>query len=315
MRIYRHVIDVGDATVLFLYKGRMSGISPATLKKIYHTWRPVFANDVFACFVRRGLRGLLDRKLRRAKHYEVVREFLGARKLRRCKDTTFFVHIPKTAGTTVWEAVAGSVPAKLYCENYEAFGCHPPVAANFDLIGGHVSLPILARWAGPNDRFASVLRDPLARFRSAFLHCRRAKEDVETFTPAMRMMRERPLADFLSDPGAPMEICQQTIMLGFAFDRVYGPEVEQEVFDRARAALDQSGSIFATARQLPDFIDRVRARLHLPPLEGQLPLRNASDMKAQARDIEEFEAFVPTIRGMLAMEQELYDIVARRENR
>lgn len=28
MRAYRYVIDIGDATVLFLYKGRMSGISP-----------------------------------------------------------------------------------------------------------------------------------------------------------------------------------------------------------------------------------------------------------------------------------------------
>jgi hypothetical protein len=313
MRTYQYVIDIGDATVLFLYKGRMSGISHTVLNRVYNTWRPVFANDVFACFMRRRLPSLRNRALRRAPHYQPVREFLNARKLRRCKDTTFFVHIPKTAGTTVWEAIANPVPAKLYCENYEAFHRHPPQARNFDLIGGHVPLPILARAAAPADRFAALLRDPVARFRSAFLHCRRANEDPATFTSAMRLMRERPLTEFLSDPGASMEICQQTIMLGFAFDRVYGPDVEQQIFDRARAAVEQEGNVFATTRRVPQFIDTLRVRLGQSPLEGLPASRNASDARAQARDIEEFEASLPKIRSMVTMEQELYDIVARRE--
>lgn len=217
------------------------------------------------------------------------------------------------AGTTVWEAIGNQVPAKLYCENYEAFNRHPPQARNFDLIGGHISLPILTRAAAPEDRFAALLRDPIARFRSAFLHCRRSDEDPETFTSAMRLMRERPLAEFLSDPGAPMEICQQTIMLGFAFDRIYGPEVEQDIFDRARLALEQEGNVFGTTRRLPHFIDTMRARLRLPPLGAAPGSRNACDITAQARDIEEFEASLPKIRTMITMEQALYDIAVRRE--
>ncbi|WP_146220736.1 sulfotransferase family protein [Gluconacetobacter entanii] len=319
MRTYRYVIEVGDATVLFLYKGRLSGIPRGVLKRIHDTWRPIFANAVFVCFRRSMWRpGFLNwkrEKERSSAHYGPVREFLDSRKLRRCRTTTFFVHIPKTAGTTVWEAVGNHVAAKLYCENHEPFERHPPQSADFDLIGGHVSLPIMARVAAPQDRFAAVLRDPVDRFRSAFLHCRRAHEDPKTFTKAMRLMRERPLAEFLRDPGAPMEICQQTIMLGFAFDRVYVPEVEQEIFDRACAAVEQEGNLFATTRGVARFVQTLRAKLHVVTSKETLGIRNACNPTEQARDIEEFEDSLPQIRTMIAMEQELYDRVARREAR
>ncbi|EHH66900.1 sulfotransferase family 2 domain-containing protein [Gluconobacter morbifer] len=315
IRTYRYAIDIADATVLFLYKARIAGISHAVLKKIYATWKPIFANEVFACFVRRGRWSLFQQKKQYSLHYRIVEQYLNARKLRRCKETVFFAHIPKTAGTTAWEAVATSVPSKLYCESYEALVCHPVIAANFDLVGGHVPLPILARFARSNDRFASILRDPLARFRSAFLHARRANEDSRTFTDSMRLMRETSLADFLSHPDAPMEICQQTIMLGFAFDEIYSPKVEQKIFDLARSAVEDEGNFFATTRRLPQFIDTMRTALNLPLLEKEQPARNVSDHIAQTRDIEEFEAFIPKIREMLTMERALYDLVARKEDR
>lgn len=129
----------------------------------------------------------------------------------------------------------------------------------------------------------------------------------------MRLMRERPPAEFRSAPGAPMEICHQTIMLGFAFDRIYGPEAEQDIFDPARLALEQEGNVFGTTRLLPRFIDTMRARLQLPPLGAAPGSRNACDITAQARDIEEFEASLPQIRTMITMERALYDIVAGRE--
>ncbi|WP_225199337.1 hypothetical protein [Gluconobacter oxydans] len=205
------------------------------------------------------------------------------------------------------------MPSKVYCESYEALIRYPLVAGNFDLVGGHVPLPILAQFAAPNDRFAGVLRDPVARFRSAFLHSRRADEDPRTFTDTMRLMRTTSLTDFLSHPDATMEICQQTIMLGFAFDDVYGPKVEQEIFNRARAAVEHKDNLFATTQRLPQFIDNMRIQLRLPPLEQPQSVRNASNPAAQAQDIEEFEASVPKIRELLTMEQELYDIVARKE--
>ena len=316
VRTYRYVIEIGDATVLFLYKGRLSGIARGVLKRVYDNWCPIFANAVFACFRRRRWPGFLNlqrEKARSSAHYGPIREYLKARKLKQCRNTIFFVHIPKTAGTTVWEAVGNPVAAKLYCENHEPFERHPPRARDFDLIGGHVSLPIMARVATRRDHFAAVLRDPVARFCSAFLHCRRSAEDPKTFTRAMRLMRERPLEEFLRDPGAPMEICQQTIMLGFAFDRVYGSEVEQEIFDRACAAVERKGNLFATTRGVPRFVQTLRARLRLMPFEGTLGTRNACNPTAQNRDIEEFAASLPQIRSMIAMEQELYDRVARQE--
>lgn len=313
IRTYRYVIDIADATVLFLYKARIAGISHAVLKKIYATWRPVFANEVFACFMQPRRWELFRLKGRPGRHYQVIQQYLNARKLRRCSETIFFTHIPKTAGTSAWEAIARSVRSKVYYESYEALVRHPLVAANFDLVGGHVPLQILAHSAAPNDRFAGVLRDPLARFRSAFLHSRRMSEDPRTFTDTMRLMRETSLTDFLSHPDAKMEVCQQTIMLGFAFDDVYGSKVEQEIFDRARVAVEHKNNLFATTRRLPQFIDRMRAQLRLSPLEQSQFVRNASDLIAQTEDIEEFEASVPKIRELLTMEQELYDLVARGE--
>lgn len=59
----------------------------------------------------------------------------------------------------------------------------------------------------------------------------------------------------------------------------------------------------------------MRAQLRLSPLEQSQSVRNASDLIAQTDDIEEFEASVPKIRELLTIEQELYDLVAREEER
>lgn len=113
MRTYRYVIDFEDVTIFFLYKGRISGIFSAVLQKIYNTWQPIYANDVFTCFKQRRSPALWphflsreyrqDRERRRATPYRPVSEFLNAPKLKRCRNTAFFVHIPKTAGATIWD--------------------------------------------------------------------------------------------------------------------------------------------------------------------------------------------------------------------
>ncbi|UMM09083.1 sulfotransferase family protein [Gluconobacter frateurii] len=315
VRTYHYVIDIDDATVLILYKARMAGIPHDVLKKIYTTWKPIFANEVFACFKHYGFRRILDPVMRRAKHYRVIKEALYSRKLRRCRDTLFFVHIPKTAGTTVWEAIGERTPSKLYYESYESIVCSPPKCKNFDLIGGHVSLPLFAALAASNDCIAAVLRDPLARFRSAFLHSRRVNEDPQTFTDTMRFMRDNSLRDFLTYPDAVMEICQQTVMLGFDFNSPYDSSMEQGIFEQARAAVEQPKNLFATTCQLESFIGAMRTKLKLPLLDKPLPIRNASNHISQKQDIEEFEDSISKIREILHMDQDLYNIVRRKSEK
>lgn len=81
-----------------------------------------------------------------------------------------FVHIPKTAGTSIREALAGHFGVER-CEfryGYLSRSCVKPA-----FVSGHCSAKELLR-AHPGARLVTCLRDPLARLRSLDAHLRNA---------------------------------------------------------------------------------------------------------------------------------------------
>jgi hypothetical protein len=292
LRPYRGAIMLDDdATVLFLHKGQIASIRRPDLADVMLGWQCVFANSVFVCFTReRRLR--IDRRIIRPQHMGRLYRYLHAPRLKRRRSTLFLLHIPKTAGTSLWDALRRHMPSSIYYDSVEAFLHNPPAPGDYDLVGGHIPLRFMAPYVAQGGRIICTLRHPTDRFRAAFLHARRTGEDVGTFTPTMRLLRELPLREALKQPAVIAEIRQQLIMLGQGF-RPYDPDLAGEMFTQATAWMENDRHLFGTVEDLPHLGQVLKRRLGLSKLDlGHL---NRSHPQKQAKDYHEFEG----VRGLV----------------
>lgn len=309
IRFYDNKIDLEDANLFLLHKGKMGGIKKQELKNIFLKWRIIFSNNVFVLFKRKKL-FFHSNNLLLPKHVRSVNNYLNSKKKKRNKNTAFFVHLPKTAGTTAWENIGMHVPSKLYYENYHSFLANPPASYDYDLVGGHIPLPLMSPYIRPDDVVLCLVREPISRFRSAFLHSRRPHEDPATFSPVMRAMREMPLKDFLMRPDARMEVCQQFFMLGFGFDRIYEPSLDDVIFKRIIEYVSNPTNVFMTSELVDTFIGYASTLLQAPPLPFKdIQNRNVSDQSSQSSDMIEFNACLDDIRSMNNVEERVYRLI------
>ncbi|AQS88840.1 hypothetical protein AA101099_2199 [Neoasaia chiangmaiensis NBRC 101099] len=306
LRHYTDRIEVQNASVVILHKGRLNALPREALVRLCNEWQIVFANEVFVCFLRDGPRRFINSLRRHSRHFLPVRHHLRTRHFKRLGNTIFFVHIPKTAGTTVWNAIGHTVRAKAYYDSTASFRANPPSDDQFDLVGGHIPLATFQMHASPQDRFIGLLRDPVLRFRAAFLHSRRPYEDPKTFTPTMRLMRELPFKEFLAHPDARQEANLQLLMLGGSPGNDDDP-TDRDVFVRACRALDSPRNLFMTTDHVAKFIADSRIILQTRPSTMPTQHLNVSDLDAQADDLAEFAACLPQIRALAAPELVLYE--------
>ncbi|OSQ45266.1 sulfotransferase family 2 domain-containing protein [Marivita geojedonensis] len=125
-----------------------------------------------------------------------------------------FVHIPKTAGTSITQVLRSK------SIGYQYFSTHQELTACTDInvystVAGHFYLSKLLEKRGSNagDVF-TVIRNPVDRFLSAVGHARRAEENPESFGPSMKAMRTMSLPEFMDTKFAGVEIAQTSWMLG-----------------------------------------------------------------------------------------------------
>jgi len=310
MRHYADRIDIHDANVLFLHKARLGALPRAELARICNEWSLVFANDVFVCLARDLARPAPPRIDAYLRYFRPVQHYLTPAAFRRSAQTVYFVHIPKTAGTTAWDAITNPVQAKVYYDSHNSFVANPPGGNDYDIVGGHVFRSAFERASLPGSRIACVLRDPVERFRSAFLHARRRSEDASTFSPTMKLMRELPLRDFLDHPDAKTEANLQLMMLGAPPEETNAEPDNLEFQACALAAIADPNNVIMTASQLGVFVDRVRFLLGLAPFDGALPRLNSLNAADQQGDMAEFESLADRIRSMAAAEYDLFHRVA-----
>jgi hypothetical protein len=135
-----------------------------------------------------------------------------------------FMHVPKSAGTSVMESLQASLPdgtvaparfdTFIFCR-FSAFdqldeqsrslvaveAAEIAALARYRVVGGHFPLPVLRRLA-PASKIATVLREPRARVLSAYMFLRLTRM-MEIWEPYAREVLEGPaqsLEAFLSDP-------------------------------------------------------------------------------------------------------------------
>lgn len=306
-RFYRDMIEPGGASLLLLHKGRLSGMPEADLTDVALHWQCIFANEVFLGFSRRR-RIRLDARLGRGLlHFLPLFIHLHARRFRKRRGQLFYIHIPKTGGTSFWTALARSFPAHIYYPSPESFLRHPPEPGRYDLIGGHLPLDLVATHVQQGDRVLGLLRDPTERVLSAFLHSRRPREDPATFGPAMQAMRSMTFRDFLQTPHAAIEARQQLLQLGVPHGAPFSVADEPAIYARAASRIAQPGSLFFPTNRVQTAMD-VSARL-LGFKPRPLDRLNAADRTEQAADIAEFNASIAEVEAQTRTERALYQLV------
>ncbi len=309
-RFYEHEVRVGRANVLVLHKGRLAGLPKPALRRVMRRWRFVFANDVMVCF-RKGRLPPLS-KQPHIDHQDVctLYQHVHSDRLKRIPGTVFFCHLPKAAGTAVWVALSQRVRSSIYYDSFESFRSNPPRPGEYDLVGGHVPLPLLLAHAGPGDRVVGLLREPTARFHSAFLHSRRRSEDPDTFTPIMQAMRREPLGSFLCTHDGRMEVRQQLLMLGFDYGSDYAVQRDEELAAIGRTLLSDPRCLFRPVEEIDSFVAQVEEMLGLE-LSPSRPARlHAADPDDADPSLAEFEAALPVIAAGNTAERALYRFVA-----
>jgi hypothetical protein len=106
-----------------------------------------------------------------------------------------FVHIPKTAGTSIWNILASNIYGSVYFSNDEEF-MRVVGTKKFKCLAGHVPLSVFTSMNTSFDYLFTVFRAPKDRFLSAVGHARRNPSDYANMTTSMQCMFDQSLMEF-----------------------------------------------------------------------------------------------------------------------
>jgi hypothetical protein len=306
---YDDVIDIADTTVLVLHKGRLAGIQKHDLRNISREWQWIFANEVFVVLSRYA-------KIRRDVRFGLafihcwpVIRFLRSASLRRRRSRIVYIHVPKTGGTSMWEALKRAFPSHVYYSSMNACLTNPPASDDYDLIGLHFSPTVLSSYLSEDDWIVGMVRQPTERFLSGIVHSRRESEDPETFTFSMKAMREMDLIDYLMTEYGRYEARLQLMTFGPDYRQAADALSDEELLSSALAFARRGNVFLAPSERSHAFNRFVGKRLVFRPRAlGRL---NANEPAMHAAYISEFNRAVGLIDEINAREREFYDFVCQ----
>jgi hypothetical protein len=303
------VIDIADATILVLHKGRLGGISKEDLRKVAREWQWIFANEVFVVLsrtrkvsrdVRFGL-GLI--------HCWPVIRFLRSASLRKRRSRIVYVHVPKTGGTSMWASLCKSFPSHIYYASIDACLKNPPAPDDYDLIGLHFSPSVFSEHLKEDDWIVGMVRHPTERFLSGVMHSKRENEDPETFSPSMRAMRDMDLGDYLMTEYARAETRLQLITFGADYRHSIDALSDQELLSSALAFTRHDNVILAPSDRSYGFQRYLANRLAFRPQAlGRL---NANASFARLDHFPELGHAMALLNSINVYERDFYDHICR----
>ncbi|ESR23850.1 sulfotransferase family 2 domain-containing protein [Lutibaculum baratangense] len=195
---------------LLLNKGKMHEVSVARLEGQLDR-HAVFANEVFVLFADRDT-GTRAEDL----HVEPVRQYLQDLHAHRFRGRqTVFLHIPKTAGTSLRNALEPRFVRPLYVVTKQWFERATDHFDAHDLVGGHVDLATVRKARLEDPTIFTLIRDPFQRLVSLVGHARRPEMTPQQLGPKMQMFRTTPLREVLrSEEGIYELFAQADILCG-----------------------------------------------------------------------------------------------------
>lgn len=223
-----------------------------------------------------------------------------------------FMHVPKTAGTSLIRALAEALqPRRMFggfdhslfgdFRDFASIAAHvsrdicttDALAADADLIAGHVALSSLRAWR-PAAQLITVLREPIGRVLSHWLFWRAHSDELlepwGTWGDRVRLAR-LPLAGFLGAPGAACQTDNQaTRMLLWPHplipnDGFIDPRHDRRLLAEARARLATFALVDCIEN--PGFADTMQGWLGRPfgiethNATGRLPEPLRGDLDAE----------------------------------
>lgn len=311
VRFYDGVIALEQDTVLVLHKGKLPAIDKAVLANVVAHWRCLFADEHFVVFAADPDRAtLLQRLSLRSGHLRRVHRHLQSRKLKVIGPTLYHLHLPKTGGTALWDALSGVLPSRAYYGDGSTFLAHPPEPGEYDLVGLHGSFSMIAGRLREGDLVIGLLRDPVERFMSSVVHARRPGLDLAALTPQQRAMREGSVGDFLASEAGRAEARLQSLLLGAAHDRPLEGADDPAVLASAMAAIERADCLFAPMAASQALAQAALARFGLkaPTLRRQ----NENEPAAYARHEAELRQAVPLVAAIAAGDRRLFEAAGAR---
>jgi hypothetical protein len=307
--LYDDQIELDGCTVLILHKGLLTSLCKGALRVVAREWQWVFANEVFLVFSRARRAGRQIRCSANSIHWRPLVRYLCSTSLRRRHSKIVYVHVPKTGGTSMWASLTKAFPSHVYYPTLRAYLNNPPAPDEYDLIGLHFSPSVLLPSLRRDDWVIGMVRNPAQRLLSAVMHSRRETEDIKTFTPAARAMREMGLVRYLATDFGRVEACLQLIMFGTDHGQSADMLSDCDMLRTARAFVKRDNVILAPSELSAAFVRFVSRRLGFRP--GALWRLNANEPGTSAINPAEAWNAIGLIDAINAHEREFYDFVCR----
>ena len=220
-------------------------------------------------------------------------------------EKVIFLHIPKTAGTSVRQVVTKEYPGRrclfIYSHSPAFFASIKPLLPAARAVYGHVSYGI-HELLGIRGRYVAFLRDPVRRVVSFYNHQAR-KRDSEFY----RRIREGLTLDEMLRSG----ICHQVnnhmvrISSGHAGTQ---PVDDEAVFEKAVANIEAHFEMVGLVERLPESMALLGARLGFRR-RHRLPRRNVNRHRRSGRMD---QALLSEIRRCNRLDLMLYAYVQQR---
>jgi len=197
VRMYFSQDNLDGIDVIILHKDYITSLRQSFLKQLMH-FTCEFENPVFYV-----LKRTLEREYR---HVEDIVATLCASIPR-----LGFVHLPKTAGTSIFASLRKVAAGSQYFGTNDEFLTHEGLE-QYSVVGGHFKLCSLLARAPSIKNVFTVIRDPNDRLLSAVAHARR-ELSPKVLGPRMTAMRNLSLDDFLQSKYGQGEIHKQSFTL------------------------------------------------------------------------------------------------------
>lgn len=237
------------------------------------------------------------------------------------RPTLFFLHLPRTGGTSLMQYLDRQFEASEICPAHKIFEFEGLYEQNrlsgYAFYRGHFGIN-LPRLIDIDGKTVTFLREPIARLFSIWRHLRSRPVPFEgrsgkliDYTRAVagaahRLQFEEFCYFMMADEGGVLFFNQMTVLLGHGAGSYLPPQPSlEEMLDRAKSAVDSMAFVGFT-ETFAQSVGRLQLTLGSPL--GEVPHVNAAPASSLPLD----KTFLDWLQQLVRFDSELYEHAVRR---
>lgn len=267
-------VDIKGYSCVVVHKAMLGSFSLLQLDEMLSDWITIFGNAVFVVFARKKTTEYtVD-----PKHLDAVKVFVDPRHFwRENYKQACFLHIPKTAGTSVWTALSVSISSKAYFSSDESLLNYAGDINDFEVVGGHFNYDTL-RETGWNGPVFTTIRDPISRLYSFARHAWRDRAYIQTLDQNFKVMLEVLEGKKIGDPFEIVSMIMngQTLAIGASInDDLLAPITHAHAFANALNIIEVDDFVFSLSEDGADMLKEINKCFGVDLVD--LPNKNSTD--------------------------------------